>query len=123
MGTGVHGGFGDTAGSKLDTNKDGTVSLPKDRSKLDHIFGDRPGHLPDTPENRQRLTDLAQDSSKYIGEDQYGNSWNAQINPDGTQDWVRYRDGTINEGGRNAVPRVWDPDTGLNNNPFRGGRK
>ena len=135
MGAGYHGGFGNTYGASNNSesnepssnpnqtnnasdNQD-KVSLPKNDSQLNHIFGNRPGHLPDTPGNRQALEDLANDQSKYIGTDTYGNDWNAQIEPDGSQTWVRYQNGVINEGGRNTTPRSWDNTTGLNDNPFK----
>ena len=38
MGTGVHGGFGNTKGS-------GRVSLPKNDSQIKHIFRKKKGHL------------------------------------------------------------------------------
>ena len=114
MGTGLHGGFGNTEGASSER-----VSLPKDKSQLSHIFGNRPGHLPDTPENRALLENLAQDDSKYIGTDKYGNRWNVETTDDGAQNWVRYQNGTINEGGQNPTPRSWDPETGLNNNPIK----
>lgn len=126
MGTGFHGGFGHTIGCsrrdyviscKVEIQD---VSLPSNEAQLNHIFGIRPGHFPDTPENRKRLVKLANDDSKYIGDDKYGNSWNSLIEPDGTQTWVRYRDGVINEGGSNKTPRKWDNDTGFNNNPLKG---
>jgi len=44
-----------------------------------------------------------------------------QIEPDGSQTWVRHQNGTINEGGNNKIPRKWDNNTGLNNNPFKRG--
>ena len=100
-----------------------TVSLPKDASQLDHIFGNREGHLSDTPGNRKMLTDLANDKSKFIGKDKYGNSWNAEIPSDGSQNWVRYQGGTINEGGRNSTPRSWNDETGYNNNPVKRRKK
>lgn len=113
MGSGLYGGFGKTKGSEK------TVFLPDNASQLKHIFGERSGHLPDTLANRERLLELANDSSKFRGTDKWGNSWNVEINDDGTQDWVRYRDGIINNGGRNITPLEWDIDTGLNNNPFK----
>ena len=113
MGSGLHGGFGNTKGSE--TKK---VSLPKNKSQLDHIFRNASGHLPDTPENRKLLSDLANDESKYRGNDKWGNSWNIRENADGTQDWTRHQNGVINEGGRNLTPINWDPETGLNHNPF-----
>ena len=95
------------------------VSLPKNDSQLKHIFGNRKGHVPDTPQNRQKLTNLANDSTKYLGKDKYGNTWHAETNNNGNQWWVRFRDKTINECGMNTTPRPWDPETGLNFNPFK----
>ena len=121
MGTGFHGGFGATKGSNIKKPKH--VSLPKNKSQLDHIFGDRPGHLPDTPGNRRRLTNLANNKDAFIGKDKYGNYWHVKTDRDGSQLWVRHQGGIINEGGRNLTPRPWDPDTGLNDNPFKGRKK
>ena len=99
------------------------VSLPKETAQLSHFFGDREGHLTDTPSNRKILTDLANDATKFVGTDKYGNSWNAEITNEGAQNWVRYRDGTINEGGRNKVARNWNNETGYNNNPIKRRKK
>ena len=123
MGAGFHGGFGGTKGAN--GSGGGNQSLPKNDSQLKHIFSGKNGHLSDTPANRKLLSDLANDHSKFIGKDKYGNSWNAETNSDGTQNWVRYQNGTINEGGQNASPRPWNSETGLNNNPVkrRKGRK
>lgn len=106
MGTGVHGGFGNTKGS-------GRVSLPKNDSQIKHIFRKKKGHLEDTPENRKLLEDLANDDSKYLGTDARGNSWNAVILPDGSQLWVEYRNGRIIDGGKNDTPQPWHPESGL----------
>lgn len=95
------------------------VSLPMNNSQLKHIFGNREGHVPDTPQNRQKLIELANNSSKYLGKDKYGNTWHAEINSNGEQWWVRFREKIVNEGGLNARPKQWDPQTGLNNNPFK----
>lgn len=123
MGTGAGKGlnFGNTQGSKMEHNS--TQTLPKNDAQLKHIFSGREGHLTDTPANRKLLTDLANDSSKFIGKDKYGNSWNSEINSDGSQNWVRYQNGTINEGGRNTTPRPWNNETGLNNNPVKRRKK
>ena len=110
MGAGKHGGFGHTKGS-------GKISLPSNASQLKHIFRDKEGHLPDSPENRKLLEDLANDNSKFRGTDKWGNSWNAQELEDGSQIWVRYQNGVINEGGKNNTPRLWDSETGFNYNP------
>ena len=102
------------------------IQLPKDDSQLKHIFRNKEGHLMDTPENRQKLLDLSRDESKFKGIDKYGNSWNIEIDSDGGQYWVRYQNGLINEGGKNKIPRAWNNETGLNNNPtqiFNKGRK
>ncbi len=42
-----------------------------------------------------------------------------QFKGDGKQWWVRFREQTINEGGLNQYPRPWDPESGLNKNPFK----
>ena len=124
MGAGYHGGFGQTIGCsvqrfvlyhKVELSK---ITLPPNNPQLGHIFGNRLGHLPDTPENRKKLENLANDDTKFVGCDKYGNQWNAQIEADGSQTWVRYRNGLINEGGNNKTPRKWDTSSGFNNNPF-----
>ena len=117
MGAGFHGGFGDTKGNN--DPQGAKQSLPKNDAQLKHVFSGKDGHLSDTPANRKTLTDLANDQSKFIGTDKYGNSWNAETNSDGSQNWVRYQNGTINEGGQNATPRPWNNETGLNNNPVK----
>ena len=137
MGAGIHGGFGNTKGSTNvdvdtvsksvndagDADFNSGANLPTDDSQLKHIFSNREGHLSDTPDNRKLLTDLANDKSKFVGTDKYGNSWNAETTSDGSQNWVRYQNGTINEGGRNATPRTWDDETGYNNTPVKRRKK
>ncbi len=93
--------------------------LPNNDAQIKHIFAEREGHLADTPENRTLLTDLANDASKYVGKDRYGNLWNISITTDGSQIWARYQNGVINEGGKNTTPRIWDNETGLNRNPVK----
>ena len=95
------------------------ISLPDKPAQIKHIFGNRTGHLPDTPSNRKLLTETANTPKYYQGTDKYGNDWHAKIDNKGRQVWVRSRNGKINEGGRNNTPRLWDKETGLNNNPFR----
>ena len=112
------GTYGDNEGNIPDFLK-GTIKLPSNDSQLRHIFENREGHLPDTPENRKLLQDLANDSTKYKGKDKYGNDWNVRMNNDGTQDWVRSQRQIINEGGRNLTPRPWDKETGLYRNPTK----
>jgi hypothetical protein len=124
MGAGFHGGFGNTQGSQKEDNQvNQKQHLPKDESQLKHIFKDKPGHLKDTPENRKTLVKLANNKSKYVGKDKYGNSWNIETTDSGVQNWVRYQNGTINEGGQNQTPRKWDNETGLNHNPVKRRKK
>lgn len=90
--------------------------MPRNDSHLKHIFRDEEGHLPDTPENRKMISDLANDVQYYVGKDRYGNDWHIRNNEDGTQDWVRHQNMVINEGGKNSSPITWDPETGLYKN-------
>ncbi len=122
MGTGFHGGFGNTLGKKQFSIKRKIENkLPKDKSQLNHIFRDSPGHLENTSHNRKLLTNLANDSNYFKGKDKYGNSWNIKLDKNGKQLWVQYQNGTISNGGRNDVPRSWDESTGLKKNPFKKG--
>lgn len=93
--------------------------LPQSDSQLNHIFGDRPGHLTDTPKNRQLLLNVANNKRNLIGIDKRGHSWFVETDNLGRQIWAETRNGIIQEGGRNDTPREWDNETGLNKNPFR----
>lgn len=86
----------------------------EDPSKSAHIFGKRKGHLVDTPKNRETLLRIANDESLYRGTDEHGNRWYVERCGNGGQHWVRVRNGKINEGGYNRVPKEWNPKTGLN---------
>lgn len=131
MGTGMYGNIKNTKGaikgvstkySSEDSKriqKSKKVSFPNNSSQLKHIFSDKEGHLRDTKENRKILKTLANDKNSQLGKDKYGNTWNAKINKNGSQYWVRHKDGIINNGGLNSTPRNWDSETGLNNNPFK----
>ena len=99
------------------------VSLPDKPAQIKHIFGNRPGHLPDTPSNRKLLTDTANTPKYYRGTDRFGNQWHVQMDEKGRQVWTRSQNGKINEGGRNNTPRSWDKDTGLYKNPIKRKRK
>lgn len=116
------GTYGDNADNIPDVLKD-RIRMPQNNSQLKHIFRNDKGHLPDTPENRKLLSDLANDSRHYIGKDQWGNDWHVRQNEDGTQDWVEHQNQVISDGGRNETPKTWDDETGLKNNPFRRRRK
>ena len=109
------GTYGDDPDNIPDALK-GQNRLPAGDAQLKHIFGERPGHLPDSVENRKILIDLANDMSAYRGKDKYGNDWHIRINEDGTQDWARCQNQIINEGGRNLKPLPWNSETGLYRN-------
>lgn len=96
----------------------GGNKLSSKPSQLKHMFADRLGHLPDTPENRALLESVANNPNNYLGTDSMNTQWYAQIQPDGSQIWARVWNGSIFNGGINEIPREWNPITGLNNNPF-----
>ena len=121
MGAGQSDLYSGTYGDNPDNIPDelkGKVKLPDNDAQIKHIFEEREGHLPDTPENRKMLTELANDEPFHTGKDMYGNDWHTRINNDGTQDWVRHQNQVINEGGRNTTPRSWHERTGLNYDPW-----
>ena len=89
-------------------------------AQLGHIFQDAPGHLPDTPANRELLVDVANDSADYLGPDQHGADWWAETQEDGSQVWARTRNGQVIDGGLNPIPKQYNPVTGLSS-PTRPG--
>src|SRR4051812_26226805 len=89
------------------------VEFPQNEAQIKHIFRDSPGHLPDTPANRQLLQSVADDARATLGEDKFGNVWSARVNPDGTQTWVQTRNDIISNGVVNQTPRMFNPQTGL----------
>ena len=82
--------------------------LPTNNSQLNHIFGNRPEHLPDTPANRQLLTNTTGNRNNLLGIDRYGTQWFSRIQSDGTQVRVRVRNGVIQNGGVNNIPEKVD---------------
>ena len=97
----------------------GRISLPKGEAQLKHIFADRPGHLPDTPENRALLEDVANNKDDFFGIDGQGRGWCSRITDDGSQVWVKVVNDAIADGGLNLEPHDWDRLTGFNKNPFK----
>ena len=104
------------------TSESGTIKLPPNRAQLEHIFGDREGHVPETEENKKMMLETANDKNNFCGSDKYGNSWFIKSKDDGSQIWVRVRNGIINECGVNKIPKPWDADTGLYEDPFKHGK-
>lgn len=82
-----------------------------DDTRARHIFSGKPGHIPDTPDNRRLLEDAANDPQAWVADDRYGNSWYARIDAYGRQIWAEVRGKCIVNGGRNNVPRQLDPLT------------
>lgn len=79
----------------------------------DHIFRNKPGHLIDTPENRARIENLVKDQIKYLGDDNHGNWWYAEILPNGTQLWAQTRGSKIINCGLNETPKEYNSNSGL----------
>ncbi|WP_130300832.1 MULTISPECIES: hypothetical protein [unclassified Duganella] len=84
-----------------------------DDTRAKHIFSGKPGHMPDTPDNRRLLEDVANDPQAWVAYDRYGKSWYARIDAQGRQIWVEVRGDRIVSGGINNVPRALSPHTGL----------
>lgn len=82
-------------------------------ARVGHIFRNAEGHLLDTPANRRLLSEVANSRSAQLGVDKWGNSWAARIREDGSQVWVQTRNREIINGGVNATPRTFNPETGL----------
>ncbi len=109
------GTYGDDPKNIPDALK-GRIKMPRNDAQIKHIFRQADGHLPDTPDNRKLISDLANDVHYFKGKDKYGNDWHIRNNIDGTQDWVRHQNMMINEGGKNSVPLNWNNETGLYKN-------
>jgi hypothetical protein len=88
-------------------------SLPSDDAQIKHVFRDPEGHLPDTPEHRALLEEVANDPKSALGTDRHGKTWSARTLPDGSQVWTATKGGTIINGGVNRKPRTFHPGTGL----------
>ncbi|UXA50836.1 hemagglutinin repeat-containing protein [Xanthomonas prunicola] len=91
----------------------GVVEFPSNDAQVKHIFRSKPGHLADSPESRELLIGVAQDSNNKLGVDAFGAQWFAKNQVDGTQVWVTVRNGIIQNAGVNKVPRTFDARTGL----------
>jgi hypothetical protein len=85
----------------------GAAGLPTKSGQLRHVFPNAPGHLTDTPANRQLLVDVASDSANRVGVDRFGNVWSSFTRADGTPVWVSTRNGVIQNGGLNQVPKAF----------------
>ncbi len=88
------------------------ASLPTQSGQLKRIFRNAPGHLSDTPANRNLLIDVASNPANRVGVDRFGNVWSTLTRADGTQVWVSTRNGVIQNGGLNRVPQSFPTITG-----------
>jgi filamentous hemagglutinin len=91
-----------------------SIELPTSPSELGHIFRQKDGHLPDTPENRALLLGVANDVTCRLESDKHGNFWAVRRLDNGHQIWVRMRGSKIINAGMNEVPRKFEEGTGLN---------
>ncbi|WP_144409972.1 hypothetical protein [Cupriavidus basilensis] len=105
--------------SKSDSAAD-KFSLTENRAVK--MFGEREGHIHDTPENRELLSSVANDPAKTLGSDRFGNVWSGKTLPNGTQVWTQTRNGQIWNGGINKTPKTFNQNTGLSS-PIRPGWK
>jgi hypothetical protein len=78
-----------------------------------HIFKDRPGHLIDNIENRERIRNLVKNPTKFFGDDNHNNWWYAEILPDGTQLWGETRGDKITNCGLNKIPKPYNKNSGF----------
>ena len=93
---------------------DGDPLPENDIERINHIFTKKPGHIPNTFENRKLLRELVKDIKNHLGKDEkYRNDWYAKITKDGKQFWAKVRNGKIKGGGLNEIPELWDPEYGL----------
>jgi len=88
--------------------------FPTNVSQTRHIFGNRPGHMPDTPVNRNLIQSVASNPRNFLGTDAHGTQWFAKTLPNGNQVWVRVHNNTISNAGLNTTPRPFNPTRGLN---------
>ena len=107
------------AGKVVESGSVTKISLPENDAQLKHIFREGNGHIIDTPDNRSKILNVANDKKNYLGRDARGNDWYAKTESDGSQIWVRTRNGKVDNAGVNTTPRTWDDETGLYNNTRR----
>jgi filamentous hemagglutinin len=86
-----------------------TPAFPANPSQIEHIFRNDPGHISDTPENRQLLVETASDPRNFQGINSFQTQTFTRSQADGSQIWVQVRNGVIQNGGINDAPRPWDP--------------
>ncbi|MGN9163740.1 hypothetical protein ACTNDY_00445 [Tissierellaceae bacterium HCP3S3_D8] len=110
-----------SSGGTGDPNKENKKKDKKDKIRInekqkDHIFRDADGHFAeDNLSNRQKLEDVVNNGENYLGKYRFGNDWYTKTSVDGTQTWGKVRNGSIENGGINKIPRSYNSQTGLSN--------
>lgn len=66
-----------------------------------------------TPETDRLLIETAGNPTNHRGQDQWGNDWFTQSQSDGSEIWVKVRNGKILYGGINDTPARWFGPLGL----------
>jgi len=79
----------------------------------EHMFDNRDGHRPDSPEFRSEIIMTVKNVKNYHGSDIHGNDWYSEILSDGTQRWASVYQKVIKNRGINNVPKLYNPMTGL----------
>jgi len=102
-------------GPKKDGDKKKTAKMPppENKQKINHIFKNKHGHLPFTPENYALLKNLVEDAKNYLGLDMYGKQWFGKTLENGTQLWAYAQNGKVISGGLNETMVPYCPINGL----------
>ena len=89
--------------------------FPEQRAQMMHMFRNAPGHIADTPANRQLLLNTANNARNFVDIDRFGSRVYTQMLANGNQVWVYVRNGVIQDGGVNLVGAVrpWIEGFGL----------
>lgn len=89
-------------------------NFPDNPSVAGHIFRSEKGHYAvDNQEARNEILSVANDKANYLGSDKYGTNWYGKSFQDGTQIWVKVREGKITDAGKNLKAKEFNPETGM----------
>ena len=83
------------------------------KNSEEHMWRNAPGHISNTPLNRELLIATAANIANYAGTCANGNRWYHTFLENGQQVWASVRNGFIRNGGINLIPRTFDPVTGF----------
>ncbi len=97
----------------IDPNNKNPEEIKIREADAPHIFDDRPGHMIDTPENRDLLLKLASDIKNYFGPNKHGSSCYAKTLENGKQLWAYVRNGVIRNAGINDIPHEYNSISGF----------